>query len=237
MRRGPDAEDLERQKTVLQLNSLLMAWWEGSEDERADNYAGAASTDQCTSDAKAYHLRTRLPEKCPGLLVDPGAHDNLVGDRTAARMEEVVGVPAKQLRMNKALSVEGLGKNAQSAAVAKRMTVRRGSDDGDTVEGSFTAPVIADSDLPPLLGLRSLKSFKRAINKGSLIVRTRFIVYKPVHEPGFQLDFHFPFDSLLCRRCSRFHFSFPIYPLYNLISLNPEPPTPKPQTLHPKPHA
>ena len=33
MRRGPDAEDLERQKTVLQLKSLLMAWWEGSEDE------------------------------------------------------------------------------------------------------------------------------------------------------------------------------------------------------------
>ena len=139
-------------------------------------------------------------------------------------MEEVLGVPAKQLRMNKAISVEGVDKNAQSAAVAKRMTVRRGSDDGDTVEGSFTAPVIADSDLPPLLGLRSLKSFKRAINKGSLIVRTCFIVYKPVHEPGFQLNFLFQ----LCRRCSRFHFSFPIYPLYNLISLNPEPPTPKP---------
>eukprot|EP00439_Symbiodinium_sp_Y106_P081247 s54_g20.t1 len=82
-------------------------------------------------------------------------------------MEEIVGAPAKTLRMNKALSVEGVGKSAQSAAVAKRMSVRLGSDDGEVLPGSFTAPVISDSDLPPLLGLRSLKAFRGILDMGN----------------------------------------------------------------------
>ena len=53
------------------------------------------------------------------MLVDPGAHDNLVGDRTARRMEEIVGAPAKTLRMNKALSVEGVGKSAQKCCCSQ----------------------------------------------------------------------------------------------------------------------
>ena len=163
--RGPNAEELERQKTVLQLNSLLMAWWEGSEETSPD--ASASCIEGASGESRAYHLRTRLPDNRPGLLVDPGAHDNLVGDRTAKRMEEVVGIPAKQLRMDKALNVEGVGKNAQSAAVAKRLAVRLGNDEGGVSAGSFTAPVIADSDLPPLLGLRSLKSFRCILDTGN----------------------------------------------------------------------
>ena len=164
-RRGPGAEELERQKTVLQLNSLLMAWWEGSEG--TSPAASSNCVEGALNESKAYHLRTRLPEDRPGLLVDPGAHDNLIGDRTASRMEEIVGVPAKQLRMNKALNVEGVGKNPQSAAVAKRLTVRLGNDEGGVASGSFTAPVISDSDLPPLLGLRSLKSFRCILDIGN----------------------------------------------------------------------
>ena len=154
-RRGPNADEIERNRTVVQLNSLLMAWWEA--DDESSTYDAAPTGG--ANDAKAYHLRTRLVNDRPGLLIDPGAHDNLVGERTAQRMQEIVGVKARSLRMNRSLSVEGVGKDSQQADVAQRMTVRLRSDDNNQVVGSFTAPVIAGSDLPPLLGLRVLNHF------------------------------------------------------------------------------
>ncbi|CAE7437517.1 unnamed protein product [Symbiodinium necroappetens] len=162
-RRGPNADEIERNRTVVQLNSLLMAWWEA--DEEGSTYDTAPTGD--TNNAKAYHLRTRLANDRPGLLIDPGAHDNLVGERTAQRMQEIVGVKAKSLRMNRSLSVEGVGKDSQQADVAQRMALRLCSDDNKQVAGSFTAPVIAGSDLPPLLGLKSLKSFRCILDMGN----------------------------------------------------------------------
>ena len=43
VQQGPNAEDLERQRTVLQLNSLLMAWWETDDDNRALSAPGDKS--------------------------------------------------------------------------------------------------------------------------------------------------------------------------------------------------
>ncbi|CAE7212919.1 unnamed protein product [Symbiodinium sp. CCMP2456] len=162
-RRGPNADEIERNRTVVQLNSLLMAWWEVDDDGSTYDAASAADA----GNAKAYHLRTRLANDRPGLLIDPGAHDNLVGERTAQRMQEIVGVKAKSLKMNRSLSVEGVGKDSQQADVAQRMTLRLRSDDNKQVVGSFTAPVIAGSDLPPLLGLKSLKSFRGILDMGN----------------------------------------------------------------------
>ena len=68
-RRGPNADEIERNRTVVQLNSLLMAWWEA--DEEGSTYDTAPTGD--TNNAKAYHLRTRLANDRPGLLIDPGA--------------------------------------------------------------------------------------------------------------------------------------------------------------------
>lgn len=38
-----------------------------------------------------YHLRTRRRNGSVGLLIDPGAHDNLTGDQTADQMCDEVG--------------------------------------------------------------------------------------------------------------------------------------------------
>ena len=50
------------------------------------------------------------------------------------------------------MSVEGVGKSAQTAKQAGQVAV---GIDGQV--GTHTAPVIPDSDLPPLLGLRTLE--------------------------------------------------------------------------------
>ena len=47
----------------------------------------------------------------------------------------------------------------RSAATARCIALSLQTDKGFQVEGTFTAPVIAESDLPPLLGLKSLKAF------------------------------------------------------------------------------
>ena len=61
--------------------------------------------------------------------------------------------------MNKAVHAERVGKDSQCAATARRIALNLQTDEGGQVAGTFTAPMIADSDLPPLLGLTSLKSF------------------------------------------------------------------------------
>ena len=74
--RAPQGEqsEQERRKTTLQLHTMLYPWWEtGSVDVGSGDGAGQPTG--------VYHERTRVKGKV-GLLVDPGAHDNLVGDRT-----------------------------------------------------------------------------------------------------------------------------------------------------------
>ena len=44
--------------------------------------------------------------------MDPEAHDNLVGGRTADRMAEQTGKPSKSLHMNKAMQGECVGKDS-----------------------------------------------------------------------------------------------------------------------------
>ena len=153
--RAPDEDQLDRQRSVLELSSLLQhAWWEG------DDHEDCASKEV----AGLYHQRTRLEGNRVGLLVDPGAHDNLVGGLTADRMAEQVGTPNKQLRMSKSLQVEGVGQNSQSAEHANRITLKLRDVDGCDVPGSFTAPVIQGSALPPLLGLRSLRQVSAVLD-------------------------------------------------------------------------
>ena len=158
MRHPSHQAGLERQRTVVQLNSLLMVSWEADLDDCSERVTGDTS-----DTVRSYHLRTRLDGNRVGLLVDPGAHDNLVGGRTADRMEQMLGIPAKHVRMKKALQVEGVGKDAQSAATARKMALRLSTDEGASVSGSYAAPVIADSDLPPLFRLLRMLEQERPV--------------------------------------------------------------------------
>lgn len=161
--------------TTLQLTHLLHAmgqpgdepdsnaqppsfpWWEFIEDaltgKRQTGSFHAMRT--CTSDGKV------------GLLVDPGAHDNLAGEQTIRQLERQLNAKARARNLDHPLSVSGVGKEAQHADTALSVEF-------DLQEGgkcTYTAPVITGSHLPPLLGLKSL-SAKRAIldTHGKLLI-------------------------------------------------------------------
>ena len=121
-------------------------WWE-------------ATTRQMQS--LTYHLKTRI-NGVVGLLVDPGAHDNLVGDRTIKAMSEQSGKKIQYKKLLTPMAVEGVGKGGQTADQAGCVPIGlEGS------EGTFTAPIIPDSDLPPLLGMRTLEGRKAILDCGN----------------------------------------------------------------------
>lgn len=62
-----------------------------------------------------FHLRTRRHDGSVGLLVDPGAHDNLSGSLTLDQMSREVGCKLRKSQMTTLLLVEGVGKKSQVA--------------------------------------------------------------------------------------------------------------------------
>ena len=155
----------DRQRAVVQLSSLLCAWWETDEQGDAGSVEATLPADVISSGA-TYHMKTRLEGDRPGLLVDPGAHDNLVGSETVKRMGEVTGLPDRLLRMTKKLNVEGVGSGSQAAEYAKQVPLKLRTVEGQALPGTYTAPVIEGSCLPPLLGLRSLRKFNAVLDIG-----------------------------------------------------------------------
>ncbi|CAJ1367944.1 unnamed protein product, partial [Effrenium voratum] len=170
-----DQEDRVRQRTVDGLNSILL----GISNQQAGAGGGFGSqrnfpwweidctpTEAIIAGETTYHMKTRMQGNRVGLLVDPGAHDNLIGEETLHRLEEQVGA-ARRRPLTRRLSVEGVGEGAQQALEAARVPIFL-LDEYDTRHtGSFTSPVIPGSSLPPLLGMKSLMKRSAIMDMGS----------------------------------------------------------------------
>lgn len=134
-------------------------WWEVDSSKNDGSQKPAAEG--------SYHLRTRLRSGAVGLLVDPGAHDNLIGELTAKQMCQELNAKMETRSLDKPLPVEGVGKSAQVAnrSACVRMTVCSAL--GSMNDASYTAPIIPDSMLPPLLGNKTLRKMQVILDCGS----------------------------------------------------------------------
>ena len=63
-------------------------------------------------------MRTRTPDGRIGLLVDPGANDNLSGENTLRNLELQLGVRGRARELSAPLHVSGVGRLAQTAETA-----------------------------------------------------------------------------------------------------------------------
>lgn len=95
---SPGRRVLSLEELIREHNSEYHAWWE-------DQVAEAAGV----ADHSAYHTRTRIAGKV-GLLVDPGAHDNLIGGHTCELMRKQLQSTAKERKLDRPLVVSGVGK-------------------------------------------------------------------------------------------------------------------------------
>ena len=129
-------------------------WWEIDSDSSRSH-----------ASVPTYHSRTNVDGRI-GILIDPGAHDNLAGEETIRLLEMQLGTRAKPRVLDSPLHVSGVGKQSQTADRA--LTINFGlpptadGNSGIPWKCSYTAPVIAGSNLPLLLGLKSLMA-KRAL--------------------------------------------------------------------------
>ena len=147
-RNNQNAGGSERQRATLQLQSLLYGtWWEAS-----DGQHGVVEH----SDACCFHQKTRVKGKV-GLLIDPGAHDNLCGSLSMDLMSKQLKSQVTQKALHKPLSVQGVGNGSQEAGYSQEVKFHVESETADAVTGSFVSPIVENSELPPLLGLKSLR--------------------------------------------------------------------------------
>ena len=132
----------------------------GSSHEAASSFPWWESTTRKVQSV-AYHLKTRI-NGVVGLLVDPGAHDNLIGERTMKALSKQSGKPVEFKKLLAPMAVEGVGKGGQTADQAGCVAIGVGGS-----AGTYTAPIIPDSDLPPLLGMRTLEGRKAILDCGN----------------------------------------------------------------------
>jgi hypothetical protein len=151
----------DRKSTGNSNTGSSFAWWEVVED-----------WNPAPDGNPSYHaVRTTLRNGQIGLLIDPGAHDNLAGETTMRQIESQLGVRCKLKALDMPLNVSGVGKQSQEARTALSLPFGLSSGEDEVTTCSYTAPIIPGSHLPPLLGLKSL-SAKRALidTSGRLLV-------------------------------------------------------------------
>ena len=112
-----------------------------------------------------YHINTQLADGRPSVLVDPGSRGNLGGSgpiRKAALAASEHGRHPISVKRDRPLNVMGVGNGSQACAYDCTTPIVLKSIEGGYVEGTYSAPVVNDSELPLLLGLLTLIN-KRAI--------------------------------------------------------------------------
>ena len=103
------------------------------------------------------HIRTRMTNGRIGLLVDPGAFDNLCGSHwlvALCMLARQHGLTEEWYQLSKVLGVEGVGKQAQEVTHGVRVPIALDSCSEQTF---YDSPVVQDSYIPALLGLKSLE--------------------------------------------------------------------------------
>ena len=114
-----------------------------------------------------YHIGTRLPDGRVGLLLDTGTWGNLQGGEFAeALAKEAVskGYKPKQQQMSQPLEVKGVGKGSQTCNWEVVAPIALPKSNGDTTLNRYTAPVVPNSGVPGLLGLRSMMKMRSLID-------------------------------------------------------------------------
>ena len=118
-----------------------------------------------------YHSETRLPDGRPSLLIDPGSAANLCGDKWAqecAKMAIQHGLTPSQNKRTRPLSVMGVGNGNQTCTHDCTLPIAMSRGNDTTVTGSFATPIAAESELPGLLGFKTMRDDRAVLDMVNL---------------------------------------------------------------------
>ena len=143
-----------------------LPWW--PTNSGTDVGIGDASG---TEDTPYYLASTDLPGGRLGVIVDTGAWTNLWGLRFAMRLAHKAKQAALQPteeRLRTPLYVAGVGSGSQQANWELNIPIATTNRDGTTTQHSMLAPAVEGegSELPALLGLRSMQASSGVVETG-----------------------------------------------------------------------
>ena len=120
---------------------------------------------------QTYHSMTSLPDGRLSIIVDPGAWTNLIGAKLARQLVQRAlkhGHKPQQLPMEQ-LNVQGVGNGTQACNFKLQCPIAIPHSDGNAHLHKISAPIVegSGSDLPGLLGLRSLETDRAILDTGS----------------------------------------------------------------------
>ena len=139
------------------------------------NHAATSSSTyvvQTSEGPPSYHIRTRLADGRPSITIDPGSVGNLCGDKWAKEVARAAAQnnhkPTYEKRP-RPLTVSGVGHGSQECHYDCKLPVALQQIEGrGSVLGSLTAPAVANSDLPGLLGLNALRKNRGILDFSTL---------------------------------------------------------------------
>ena len=106
-----------------------------------------------------FHSETRLADGRPALLIDPASKGNLAGDKWFSEVAEAGARHGRTASLNDRphpLVVQGVGTGDQECKRDATVPVASTCTDGTSMGGTFTFPIVPNSDLPGLLGLGTM---------------------------------------------------------------------------------
>ena len=118
-----------------------------------------------------YHSETGLLDGRPSLLIDPGSVANLCGDKWAqecAKMATQNGLTPSQNKRTRRLSVMGVGNGNQTCTHDCTLPIAMSRESDTTVTRSSTTPVVAESELPGLLGFKTMMNNRAVLDTVNL---------------------------------------------------------------------
>ena len=116
-----------------------------------------------SNEVQTYHSRAVLDNGHEAVLIDTGAWDNLTGDAWVRRIVALLaskGLRPKYEMLKNIMKVKGVGKHHQE--VQEAVVMPGGLEGGHPT--TYTTPVVPESDIPALLGLRSLETLRGTID-------------------------------------------------------------------------
>ena len=118
---------------------------------------------------EVYHINTQLADGRPAILVDPGSVGNLCGEYWAEKVANTAkraGLKPTYQKRSVPLTVSGVGNGSQHCNYDCSLPVSlRHADQPDrSSNGVLTIPSIANSSLPGLLGLNSLRKNRAVLD-------------------------------------------------------------------------
>ena len=120
----------------------------------------------------AYHAATQLANGRLSMIVDPGAWTNLIGADLARRLTQSAlrhGIRPKQVKMDQPMTIQGVGNGTQACRYKMEIPIAVPHTDGGSHQHTLTVPIVegTGSELPGLLGLRSLESARAILDMGT----------------------------------------------------------------------